>query len=172
MTSYPRPVPGTYAPYFDAYIARVSEADPIAVMEAQYDELATFMRGLPSDKLNFSYAPGKWTPKEILGHLTDTERVMSYRALRFARGDQAPLATFDENAWMGPAEFSRRSLDDLLDEWLVVRHASLALFRSLPEAGRTRGGTASNRPLTVPAIVFLLPGHVRHHLAVVRERYL
>src|SRR5574341_1873452 len=122
--SYPRPTPGTYAPYFDQYIARVTEDDPVAIMEAQVPEFLAFIRAVPPAQLDTSYAPGKWTIKQIVGHLSDTERVMTYRALRFARGDQAiPLPGYDENAWMPPAEFGSRSLESLLDEWVAVRRA-------------------------------------------------
>jgi hypothetical protein len=173
MPSYPRPTPGTYAPYFDQYIARVTETDPVALMEAQIPEFLGFVRAVPRAKLDTSYAPGKWTIKQIVGHLSDVERVMAYRALRFARGDQnIPLPGFDENAWVPPAEFGSRSIESLLDEWVAVRRASIALFASLPEAACDRGGAASERPLSVRALAYLIPGHVRHHMATIRDRYL
>ena len=173
MPPYPRPIPGTYAPYFDAYIAQVPENDPVAVMEAQIPEFTAFVRAVPPARLDWSYAPGKWTIMQIVGHLSDTERVMTYRALRFARGDQAiPLPGFDENRWMPPADFGGRATGSLLDEWVAVRRASIVLFASLPAAARDLGGTASERPLSVRALAYLIPGHVRHHMGVIRERYL
>jgi hypothetical protein len=170
--SYSRPVAGEYPPYFEAYLREVQEADPIAVMTAQISEVTAFFRGLPPGKADFAYAPDKWTVKEIIGHLADTERVMTYRALRVGRGDQTPLPGFDENAWMAPAQFRSRTLDSLVDEWIAVRRATISLFSSLPAGARLAVGTANNQPISVRTLAFVIPGHVRHHLRMVRERYL
>lgn len=173
VLTYARPEPGEYPEYFDTYLRHVTEDDPIAVMTAQIDEITRFFSTIPRDAADHAYAPGKWTIKEIVGHLSDTERVMSYRALRFARGDTAlSLHGFDENRWVPPARFGERSLGSLVEEWVAVRRATLALFDSLPREARSATGIANNRPLSVRTIAFMLPGHVRHHLAVIRERYL
>jgi hypothetical protein len=170
--SYARPVAGEYPAYFETYLGQVGEPDPLVVMTRQLDEVPAFFRGLPPGKADFAYAPGKWTVKEVLGHLSDTERVMTYRALRIARGDPTPLPGFDENAWMPGAGFRDRTLESLADEWTLVRRATLSLFDSLPAGARAATGTANNKPISVRALAFMIPGHVRHHLNVVRERYL
>lgn len=169
---FPRPTKGDYPDYFDTYLGHVTEPDPIAVMTRQIDEAARFFAALAGEKADFAYAPGKWTIKEVVGHLSDTERVMAYRALSFARGDRAELPGFDENAWVPPAGFGRRSLEDLVDEWTSVRRATVSLLQGLPEAGRAAKGMANGRPLSVPAIATMIPGHVRHHLRVITDRYL
>jgi len=169
---FQRPAKGDYPDYFDTYLSHVTEPDPIEVMTRQIDEVNRFFAEIPGEKADFAYAPGKWTIKEVVGHLSDTERVMAYRALSFARADRAELPAFDENAWVPPAGFGERSLKDLLDEWTTVRRATLSLLQGLPEAGRGAKGTASGRPLSVEAIALMVPGHVRHHLRVIEDRYL
>jgi hypothetical protein len=170
--TYTRPPTSEYPAYFDQYLAHVTEEDPVAVMAAQIDEVTDFLAGLPAGKADYAYAAGKWTVKQIVGHLSDTERVMAYRALRFARGDQAELPGFDENAWMPPSGFADRTLADLTDEWVAVRRATLALFASLPSHARGAAGIANGKPLSVRAVAFMIPGHVRHHLNVIKGRYL
>ncbi len=174
MTSptYQRPAAGEHVPYYSIYIDKVPDSNVVGMMAAQVDEVKALYQGLPPGKADFAYAPGKWTPKEILGHMTDTERVMSYRAMCFARNDPTPLPPFDENAWVPPARFGDRSVASLLDEWIAVRRASLAFFSTLTTEATARLGTASGHPMSVRAFAFVIPGHVRHHLGVIRERYL
>ena len=174
MTSptYQRPAAGEHVPYYSTYIEKVPDTDVVGMMAAQIDEVKALYEGLPAGKADVAYAPGKWTLKELLGHLTDTERVMAYRALCFARNDTTPLPPFDENAWVPPAGFGQRSVESLLNEWIAVRRASLAFFSTLTSEATTRQGTASGHPMTVRALAFVIPGHVRHHLGVIRERYL
>lgn len=173
VATYTRPDAGEYPEYFQAYLGQVVENDPIAVMTAQIDEVTRFFSALPRDRADFAYAPGKWTIKEVVGHLSDTERVMSYRALRYARGDgHLELHGFDEQKWVPPAEFGRRSLGSLVEEWVAVRRATIALLDTLPAEARNARGTANGRPLSVRTIAFMVPGHVRHHLEVIRDRYL
>lgn len=169
---FSRPTAGEYPAYFETYLRQVTESDALGVLANQIDEVRDFFFRLPPGKADHAYAPGKWTIKEIVGHLSDTERVMAYRAMSFARADPAPLPGFDENAWVPPAGFGERTLTDLLDEWLAVRRATIALLVGLPAGAGTRTGTASGKPLSVRTVAFMLPGHVRHHLQVIRERYL
>lgn len=169
---YQRPATGEHLPYFSTYIDQVTEADVLGLMASQVDEVKRFFEALPPARADYAYAPGKWTPKEILGHMTDTERVMTYRALAFSRNDPSPLPSFDENAWVPPAGFGRRSVASLLDEWIAVRRASLAFFNTLLPEATARRGTASNHTLSVRAVAYIITGHVRHHLRVLRERYL
>ena len=127
---------------------------------------------MPAARGDYRYAPGKWTLKDIVGHLSDTERVFAYRALRIARGDTTPLPSFDDQAWVAETGAGDRTLADMVEELADVRRASLSLFRHLPPAPWTRRGTASGQPVSVRALAYVMAGHVRHHLEVVEARYL
>lgn len=166
--------PGTdeYAPYYGRYIGLVPAGDLVEIMDAQAVAFSGFLDGLDEATATFSYAAGKWTLKEIVGHLTDTERVFVYRALSIARGDPSQLPGMDPDAWMPPARFQDRSLGGLAEEWAAVRQASLALLRGLPQGADLNRGSASGCPFSVRALVHVPPGHLEHHLAVIRERYL
>lgn len=161
-----------YAPYYGRYISQVPAGDLVEVMEAQAAAFTGCLGGLDEAAANFRYAPGKWTLKEIVGHLADTERVFVYRALSLARGDSSPLPGVEPDAWMPQARFQDRSLDGLLGEWSAVRQASLAFLRGLPEDIDFNRGMASGCPFSVRALVYVVPGHLQHHMAVIRERYL
>jgi len=164
------PGPGEYAPSYDGYIQRVKD-DPVDAMAAQIDVTMALLAPLSETRALHRYAPEKWTIKEVVGHLADVERVMSYRALRIARADGTPLPSFDENAYVPAGRFDRRSLPDLLAELRTVRAASLALFRSFDGDAWTRRGTASDKPITVRALACIIPGHERHHDELLRTRY-
>jgi uncharacterized damage-inducible protein DinB len=141
-------------------------------MERQMEETAAFLGQLGEARGDHRYAPGKWSIKEVIGHLADGERVFAYRALRFARGDQTPLASFDENAWVPQAGCDRRTLADLAAEFRAVRVATLALARSLTDEAAARTGVASGKTVSVRALIYMIAGHELHHLAILRERYL
>jgi hypothetical protein len=164
------PHPGEYAPFYTRYIERVRE-DPIEAMAAQGGATAALLAPLTDQQALHRYAPGKWSIKDIVGHLIDTERVMSYRALRFARGDATPLPTFDENQYAPAARAERRPLAELLAELRAVRQASLALFRGLPDEAWERRGPVGEHPMSVRALACIIPGHERHHVQVLKERY-
>jgi hypothetical protein len=166
-----RPAADEHAPYYGRYIGLVPEEDVLAVLAGQLDEVLPFLHGL-ADRADHRYAPGKWSIKEVVGHVTDTERVMAYRALRFARGDETPVPGFEQDDWMRHSPFGACRLADLVDEWGHVRRANIAFFRQLAPEAWSRRGTASGNPVTVRALAYILPGHVRHHLNVLRERYL
>lgn len=165
-----RPDSTEYAEFYAKYIAHVPETDIVAALAKQLDEMLAFLRSIPESQGDVKHAPYTWTVKEVLGHLTDGERIFAYRALRFARGDATPLPGFDENAYIPTAEYGRLSLADMVNEFESVRRASLTLFRNLPEAAWTRGGEANNNRVTVRALAFILVGHVRHHTAILRKR--
>ncbi|RYU81300.1 DinB family protein [Hymenobacter persicinus] len=168
-----RPASGTYVPYFLNYISRVPEgAEPLDLLRQQPAELRALIGNLSEEQALTSYAPGKWTIKQMLLHMIDTERIFAYRALRIARGDQQPLPGFDENAYAEESGADGRTLADLFEEYDAVRQASLTLFRSFSPDMLDRSGTASNNPLTVRALLFVLPGHEAHHMHILRERYL
>ncbi|SHJ25480.1 DinB superfamily protein [Hymenobacter daecheongensis DSM 21074] len=168
-----RPQPGQYVPYFDNYISRVPVGtEPLAMLAEQPEQLRQLIGGLSEEQALLAYAPGKWTIKEMLLHLIDTERIMAYRALRIARGDQQPLPGFDENAYAAESGANERPLSDLLHEYDTVRQATRTLFGSFSPAQLNRAGTASNHPITVRALLFVVPGHEAHHVHILRERYL
>lgn len=171
-TTLIRPAEGEHAPFYAGYVARVPEGDIVSLLERQMEETAAFLGGLPESLGDHRYGPGKWSIKEVVGHLADAERVFAYRALRFARGDATPLAPFDENAWVPESGCDRRTLADLAAEFRAVRLATLALVRSLSDETAARAGTASGRTVTVRALVYITLGHELHHLAILRERYL
>lgn len=161
-----------FAPYYGRYIGLVPAGDLVETMDAQAVAFSGFLDGLDAAAAEHRYAPGKWTLKEIVGHLTDTERVFIYRALSVARGDPSPLPGMDPDAWMPPARFADRTLGSLTEEWVAVRRASLAFLRGLPEGTDLNRGMASGCPFSARALVHVPVGHLEHHLAVIRERYL
>jgi uncharacterized damage-inducible protein DinB len=165
------PASDEYAPAFGLYVTRVPPGDVVAQLERQIGETAALLRPLDPARGRHRYAPGKWSIVEILGHLADTERIFAYRALRFARGDQTPLASFDENTYVPAAECERRALTDVLEEFEAVRAATVALFASLPEPAWTRWGVASGQRMTVRASARVIAGHELHHVEVLKTRY-
>ena len=171
LTPVGRPEADEIPPHFVGYIGRVTESDPVAVLATQIDATAALLRGVSETDALKRYAPGKWSVKEVVGHLTDTERIMSYRALRIARGDETPLPGFDEKAYVPPAKFDARSLPDLVADLRTVRAATLALFRTLDADAWRRRGTASGKPISVRALGFMIPGHERHHVEILKTRY-
>lgn len=171
--SIPRPAAHEYAPYYARYIEKVPEGSDLpGLLESQATELEALLAGLDEAKALHRYAPGKWSVKEMVGHLADAERIMAYRLLRIARGDATPLAGFEEDDYVKAAGFDRRTLPDLLAEFQTVRRATLALIRSLDAEAFARRGTANQNPVTAAALAHILFGHTAHHMAVLRERYL
>jgi hypothetical protein len=165
-----RPLATEHAPYFEKYIALVPEGDVLAVLQGQLTETLAFLRSIPEPEGNRRHPPFTWSIKEVVGHLTDTERIFGYRALRFARGDATPLPGFDENAYVRAAEFDRRALGDLVDEFEALRRSHLCLLRNLPEEAWSRAGRANDNGVSVRALAYIIAGHTRHHMAIVRQR--
>ena len=159
-----------FAPFYAGYVGKVPAEGPIALLN---DQIATFKTvGLLSEQEgDHRYAEGKWSVKELVGHVADAERVFSYRLLRIARADQTPLAGFDENAWAKTAPHANRRLADIADELIAVRRATIALVASLDEAALSRTALANNKEVSARAICWIIPGHAQHHLDVLRERY-
>lgn len=164
------PGAGEFAPYYAGYVDKAGP-DPIGLLERQSVRLTKLAGTLTPVQAAHRYAPGKWSVKEILGHLIDGDRVFSYRALRIARGDRTPLAGFDENDYVAAAGSDRRTIDDLVGELTALRGANLAFFRSLEEGDFLRVGTANDEPVSVRALVFIIAGHTEHHLGVLTDRY-
>jgi uncharacterized damage-inducible protein DinB len=162
-----------YASYYAPYVQSVSdEYTLIEELEISVHRLIKFVQNIPMDKFDYRYAEGKWTIKDILQHLIDTERILAYRALRFSRNDQTPLANFDENEYVIEANANRRSIQELLTELAVVRQATLSLFKTFSQEELLRTGIASNNTMSVRAFGFVIIGHQNHHQRIFEERYL
>lgn len=166
-----RPSPGEYAPYYGKYIELVPDGPIVDVLRTQMAETQRLLRSIPESRGGHAYAPGKWTIKEVVGHVTDGERVFSYRALRFARADETALPGFDENHYAPEGQFGSRTLQSLADELDIVRRSTVALFEGLPKEAATRKGVASNNPVTVQALAYIIAGHELHHVKLLKERY-
>ncbi|HBB98106.1 MAG TPA: hypothetical protein DC054_22205 [Blastocatellia bacterium] len=167
-----RPNEFEYAPDFQGYVDQVSENDIMAVLRGELDELDVLLAHVAPDKETFAYADGKWTIRQMIGHLIDGERVFGYRALCIARGEKQNLPGFDQNDYMLTAPYKHIELEDLLSELRLARLSNIAMLRSLDEEAWNRVGTANGNEITVRALAFIMGGHVRHHMNVLRERYL
>ena len=172
MLTGQRPSADEYGPGVADYIARVTDDEDIqVVLSSQLDLVVARLNGIPETRGDYRYAPGKWTIKEVVGHLSDAERVFSYRALRFGRGDSTPLPGYEENDYVPAMQAGRLTLSDLVGEWADVRRATIALFRTLPSSSWDRRGIASDHQISVRALAYAIAGHVRHHLEVLDARY-
>jgi hypothetical protein len=172
MITTTRPEVGEYAPSFADYVARVADdEDIVAVLVAQLDQVLAHLGRIPEARGNYRYVPDKWSVKEIVGHLCDTERVFAYRALRIGRGDSTPLASFEDQAYVEASRAGDRRLADLAAEWGDVRRATVALFHGLPAEAWHRRGIASDQQISVRALAYIIAGHVRHHLQTLDKRY-
>lgn len=167
-----RPLDSEYAEFYRKYVARVPDGNILETLRNQVDTTCARVEKAGEAKADFAYAPGKWTVREVIGHLADAERVFAYRAMRFARGDTTGLPGFDETAYVPAGQFERRTLASLLDEFRAVRAATLALYSGLPEEAWTRSGPANNNPVSVRALVWITAGHELHHRNLLEERYL
>ncbi len=165
--------PSEYASYYGNYIDQVAEEYTlIEELEISLHRFIKFVQDIPMDKFDYQYAEGKWTIKDIIQHLIDAERIFAYRALCFARKDATELPGFEENDYVDEANANNRSIMELLTELSAVRHATLLLFKSFNETQLLRSGIASNNPMSVRAIGFVIIGHQNHHQKVFEERYL
>jgi hypothetical protein len=173
MSTAPRSRPDTseYAPYYHTYVSAVPDGDIVQVLRETGRELADALRAIPEARGSFRYGEGKWSIREVVGHVSDTERVFAYRALRMGRGDATPLASFDENVYVPTSGAEQRTLADLVGELAVVRDATVRLLEPLPDEAWTRRGTASGKEFSVRALAYIIAGHPLHHLRILRERY-
>jgi len=161
-----------YRGYFSNYVGLVGNVDLIEDLEISLHEFIRFVQNIPMDKFDYRYSEGKWTIKDIIQHLMDSERIFAYRALRFARNDKTELPGFAENDYAENTNAANRSIQDLLSEYAVVRQASLSLFKSFTDDQMRLMGTASGNQLSVRALAFVINGHQKHHQKVFQERYL
>ena len=167
-----RPAQDEYGFFYDNYIKLVPHQDLIQVLRDQKATTARLLEKIPEDKAGRRYAPDKWSIKEVVGHICDTERIMTYRALRIARGDQTPLPGFEQDDYVRQAGFDLRPIEDLIAEYVSVRDATLSWLRSLDSQSLQRRGIANNMGVSVLALAYIIAGHERHHVAILRERYL
>lgn len=161
-----------FAPFYASYVGQISDGDLLEELEISVHDLIRFVQNIPMDKYDYRYAEGKWTIKDILQHLMDSERIFAYRALRIARNDKIPLPGFDENDYAAIAAGSERTIRDLLTELALVRQSTIHLFKTFNEEALLRMGTASGFPVSVRALGVIIIGHQKHHQKVFEERYL
>lgn len=167
-----RPKKEDYIAYYDYYINLISEGDIVSALESNHKETLEFIKNIPVDKAEFKYADNKWTVKQVLNHIIDTERIFSYRALRYSRGDAQTLLPYDENFYAANANLTKTDLKLLTDEFDAVRKATILQFKQLSDKELLLKGTTSAGENNVLAIGFCICGHTKHHLNIIKERYL
>jgi len=165
-----RPDSSEYAEFYKNYISRVPEGPVLEFMTRQIGDYRQFLRGMSEEAAGAAPAPGKWSVKQVLGHLCDTERVITYRALRFARGDQKELHGFEQDDYVREAHSNSRTVEDLVTELEGIRKATVALFSSLPPEADRRAGVANGNPVTVRALAYIVAGHAQHHYELLNAR--
>ena len=167
-----RPDRSEYAEYYDGYVSLVPDGDVLETLRRQQRQTAALLRGISDEQGDFRYAPGKWSIRELIGHIIDSERVFAYRALRIARNDSTPLPGFDQDDYVRAANLGSIPVAELAGELECVRHSTLYLFRHLDADAWPRRGTANNHEVTVRALAFITAGHEAHHIDILQERYL
>ena len=173
MFNIPKPKPGEYAPYAVVYVDLFTEdSDMITTLEDSLKGAIQLVRSIPAEKLDQPFAPGEWTVKEILSHIMDTERVFTYRALRFARNDPAELFPVDQDLYVQNSGVNERSIEEIIEEYESIRKSTLTLYKSFNDKSIKRSGKVSGNPTTVAALVWLTAGHEAHHLNSIRQNYL
>jgi len=167
-----KPKLGDYNIYYHRYISMIEDDDIIVVLEEQRKTSEKFLKTFTEKQGNYSYEAGKWTVKEVLGHLIDNERIMAYRALAFARGEKQSLPGYEQEDYVAESNFNKRSLDDLINEFKTVRESNINLFKSFDEEILNRSGTASESEVTVLSLIYIIAGHEKHHMKILKERYM
>jgi hypothetical protein len=166
-----RPEPCEFAPYYERYISLVSGTDILGTLDAQRRQTLLLLSGRDDRDGEYRYAAGKWSAKEALGHVCDTERVFAYRALRIARGDQTPLAGFEQDDYVKNGPFAKAPMEEIIEDYIAVRRASITLFRNLDEAAWVRRGVANKNEVSVRALAYIIAGHELHHRRILEEKY-
>jgi hypothetical protein len=166
-----RPQADEHNPYYSRYIDLVPQSDVLGTLAQQIKATLAVLKGVSDEKANYSYAPDKWTVKEVVGHMIDTERVFAYRALRVARNDQTPMPGFEQDDYVRFGPFAKSRLSDLADEFSAVRQSNVLLLSQLDEQAWKRRGTANNSPISVRALAYIMAGHELHHRAILKEKY-
>jgi hypothetical protein len=166
-----KPAPDEYAPYYGTYISLIQTDDVVSALEQQRRDLLLLLSGRDEEDGNLRYAPGKWSVKEVLGHISDSERIFSCRALRIARNDPTPLAGFEQDDYVREGPFAQGSLADGVEDFIAVRRSTVSLLRSLGERAWLRRGVANQNEVTVRAIAYIIAGHELHHRRILEQRY-
>jgi hypothetical protein len=166
-----RPETAEYDPYFGRYISLIQDLDILGTLKKQSSETMNLLRGLNEKDGDYRYAPDKWSAKEVVGHVNDTERIFAYRAMRIARGDKTPLAGFEQDDYVRSGGFEKRTLIDLAEELDAIRRTTMILFRGLEPDAWIRQGIANNGLLSVRALAYMIAGHELHHCRILREKY-
>ncbi|HKF03964.1 MAG TPA: DinB family protein [Candidatus Sulfotelmatobacter sp.] len=171
VSAIARPEPGEYAPYYDRYISLAPGNDILGTLDTQRRQMMLLLSGHDDSEADFRYAPHKWSAKEVLGHVCDTERIFAYRALRISRGDRTPIEGFEQDDYIRNAPFANRPLAELIEDYIAVRRATLTLLRNLDEPAWTRRGIANKNEVSVRAIAYTIAGHEVHHRRILEEKY-
>lgn len=166
-----RPEPGEYAPYYQPYISLVGGSDILASLEEQRKQMLLLLCGRDAADGDFRYAPDKWSAKEVLGHVCDSERIFAYRALRISRGDRTPIEGFEQDDYVRNGPFGRVPLEEIVEDYIAVRQATLTVLRNLDEAAWKRRGIANKNEVSVRALAFMIAGHEVHHRRMLEEKY-
>lgn len=167
-----RPKPDEFLEYYGRYIDRVPDGDIVDTLSRQTTETIAFFKSIPEAKADYQYAPGKWSIRQVIGHLCDGERVFQYRAFRFSRADKTPVAGFEENDYVANAPYAKVSMEKLIAEFEYLRRASIYMFSNLDAEAMGRVGVANDNAVSVRALAFIMAGHVTHHVQVLKDRYL
>ncbi len=167
-----RPQPDEYSTFNATYIDKIGDGDIISILGHQQENTWHFLKSIPEEKGEYAYAEGKWTIKEVVGHMIDTERIMAYRLLRFARNDASELKGFEQDDYVANARFNSFQMDDLADELMLLRKTNLYLFKTLNNEEKTRRGMANGNPVSVNALLYIIAGHELHHINILKDRYL
>ncbi len=165
------PQSGEYAPYYDRYVALVPGQDILTTLDDQRRKTVLLLSCRTDAEGDFRYAPGKWSAKEVLGHVCDTERIFAYRALRIARADATPMEGFEQDDYVRNGPFAQRPVSDLIEDYIAVRRATISLLRSLDETAWSRRGVANKNEVTVRALAYIIAGHELHHRGILEEKY-
>lgn len=166
-----RPEPGEYNPYYDRYISQISGTDILGTLDAQRRQMMLLLSGRDEADGDYRYAPDKWSAKEVIGHVCDTERIFAYRALRISRGDRTPIEGFEQDDYVSNGPFRQAPLPEIIEDYIAVRRATLTLLRNLDEAAWARRGIANKYEVSVRALAYLLAGHELHHRRILEEKY-
>jgi len=166
-----RPTPAEYAPFYSRYLSLVPEPDLVEVLAGQTAWLRELVATVPADRETYRYEPGKWSVRQVVGHMVDVERVLGHRAFCISRGESAPLPAFDENDYVARSTYDDEALADLADDFARAREANLAVLRRLDAEAWARRGIANGSPVSVRALAFIIAGHARHHAGVLESRY-
>ncbi|HLA95171.1 MAG TPA: DinB family protein [Pyrinomonadaceae bacterium] len=167
-----KPAKTEYAPYYEKYVSLVTEEDVVAVLSQQSREVSDLFASIDEARGTYAYAEGKWTIKELFIHLLDSERVFAYRALRIARGDKTPMEGFEQDDYIETSHANERTLANLIEEFEAIRRSNVILFSTFDQQDWQRAGTASNAEVSTRALASIMAGHVRHHIAILKDRYL